>query len=669
MSRKRATLRTPWSCRFASGFTALWLGWILLAATKQLIRFFPPPDAPLNGDAQWTYLPNARALLKAPWDFLTTSPDSYHVAPLGYVWAAVWGADAPRIQLAHCVLFLACVLLMWRCATRLGGRVAGVIATSLLVYHPELVSFIPQVLTEALYLFGLMLFTAAAVEYVLSDRHRGAWLGLAATGLTITLLSRPVLQIFAVLGCALAIGATWYLAHRTSSTNSATERWRRVINRPLCAALFAALLLPAAVIIKNGVYFGVWGLGTGAGSGLYYGVSPNKMGMEPVFSGFDYDAGIVPLAADPTSKGNPLSAQGDEVNKRVALDIIQNTSLRDNAAFFAHKLQAWLFYSTPELHTSYKLRSFRIFEWLAIGFAIGILLPGSRKRPPNAGLRLAGPTGREAERWGICVLLLLLVLAMAFQLTPVLYNTRYNAFFMGPWLLLLAGVGAALVIQMAVQVSLPLTARALLTKNLFGIFLVALMALLPPVLTSYAERHETWAMDPYRPGPTAVMLDGSAMGPVKSVGATEVGQRQWRLDTRRATLVVPFEAAVEKAALSKPLEALWRVRLAVHAEDASEACQKLRLTVSPPASLGDWYDPEPILTLRVDGSLHTYAINGNDVLRPKGSGSLYLTFDCPPGTTVTWAGAELLRSTMPEAARALIQRGEPIDPYRHSEPF
>ena len=117
-SEKSVAQRTLWADRVARSFTFLWLGWILLAATNQLIRFFPPPGAPLNGDAQWTYLPNARAWLKAPWDFLTHSPDSYHVAPLGYLWAAVWGANAPRIQLANCVLFLACVLLIWRCATR-----------------------------------------------------------------------------------------------------------------------------------------------------------------------------------------------------------------------------------------------------------------------------------------------------------------------------------------------------------------------------------------------------------------------------------------------------------------------------------------------------------------------------------------------------------------------
>ena len=69
--------------KFGFYFSALWLAFILVAATKRLIRFFPLPGDQLNGDAYWTYLPNARKLLEQPWNFLTTDPSSYYVAPLG----------------------------------------------------------------------------------------------------------------------------------------------------------------------------------------------------------------------------------------------------------------------------------------------------------------------------------------------------------------------------------------------------------------------------------------------------------------------------------------------------------------------------------------------------------------------------------------------------------
>ena len=78
-------------------FTAAWLAWILHAATKQLIRYFPSADAEINGDAYWTYLPNARKLLADPWTFLTIDPASYYVAPLGYIWACLlYTSPSPR---------------------------------------------------------------------------------------------------------------------------------------------------------------------------------------------------------------------------------------------------------------------------------------------------------------------------------------------------------------------------------------------------------------------------------------------------------------------------------------------------------------------------------------------------------------------------------------------
>lgn len=89
--------------------SAAWLTWILAIAIQRVSRAFPAPGAELNSDARFTYLPSARKLLEAPWAFLTTDPTSYNVAPLGYAWVAVWGADPVRTQLANSVLFLASV--------------------------------------------------------------------------------------------------------------------------------------------------------------------------------------------------------------------------------------------------------------------------------------------------------------------------------------------------------------------------------------------------------------------------------------------------------------------------------------------------------------------------------------------------------------------------------
>lgn len=644
----------------------LWLGWILTAATKRLVRFFPPPDAELNGDAYWTYLPNARRLIEHPWTFLTSDPSSYHVAPLGYLWPAIWGADAAIIQLANCFLFLACVLLMWHCGKRLGGAWAGAVATALLVYHPELISYVPQVLTESIYLFGLMLCLAACTDYVMGTRHPRLALTIAAVGLAITLLSRPVLQIFVLAATVISITGVAYLTWQRRRLLHPLPGWSRFINHRVAIALLAALALPTLFIVKNGACFGVWSLSTGAGSGLYYGVSPFKMGLEPVYSGFKYDAGITPLKALPETKGHPLTKEADRVNALVALNIIRQTSLQDNVLFFAQKLKAWMLYSTPELTISPKLRMFRLFEWFAICTAIFVLAWRMTGRRPSKPAQLSHQQRSPAS---LIFLLLIMVLAcaMALQLTPVLYNTRYNTFFIEPWLMLLCGVSVAIVFQ-------PYVASQSSPASIFGWISIKLpimiaLAGLSVVITKFNIRHESLSMDPYRPGPVATILGRDSIGTPYTHEAESLGNNNWRIVSSPASFSVPLHI-VEPENLTPEvvMDALWRIRIAIDAPNAPRKCAKAKLAVSPAYALQDWYEPEPSLTLRVDGQPHTYAIHGNDQLRPSASGTLTITLSCPAGAIVTWAGAELLRSTLPESARALIQDGTPIDPYFRSEP-
>ncbi|WP_354444001.1 hypothetical protein [Ottowia thiooxydans] len=651
-------------------FSVVCLVLLLSKATRQLIRFFPSPDAPLNNDAYWTYLPNARALLDHPWEFLTEDPASYYVAPLGYIWPALWGADPALIQLANCFLFLTCILMMWRTASQLGGIWAGILATALIVFHPDLTRHIPLVLTESIYLFGLMLLTMSVVEYALNESKPRAALRWAALGLTVTLLSRPVLQIFALAALVAGLASWTALSWLRVNTSFAHAARAIFLNRPVVVAFIAALVLPAAVVLKNGLCFGLWGIGTGSGSGLYYGVSPFKMGLEPVFSGFNYDAGVTPLTVAPETKGNPLALQSERINTRVAFDIVKNTSFLDNTSFFAQKLKAWLFYSTPEMRMSRNLRGFRTFEWLAIGLAALTILISSKRRALNRRLRLPGRPGMERQKIVVLGLLLLGVLGMSLQLTPVLYNTRYNTFFLEPWMILLASVGTAIVLQLPEKFRHLPVARRLVW--LAGKALIVLMlAGMPSVLHRYSLHHESWGMDPYRPGPVAVLLDRSSMGPIHAASASSLGSDRWRLESAPATLTLPLQVVIaDTLAPIQVMDGIWRLRFAVSSPEdgAINACRKATLALTNAHPKQTRYEPLPTLYLKPDSAMHTYAIDGNGEMRPAGSGALSITFHCPPGTIVTWAGAELLKSTLPEAAHALIHQNRAIDPYLRRDP-
>lgn len=638
--------------------SACWMAWVLAVALRKVIHFFPAPDAELNGDAYWIYLPNARAFLADPWGFLTTDVASLYVAPLSYVWPAIWRADAAVIQVANSVLYLLSIVFMWRLAMRLGGLVAAMVATALLAQFPDLASYVPQVLTEPLYMFGLLLFVTSFVEYVYASRWRMAWLFSAAFGLAVTLLVRPVWQIYTLLAF---IGVVGLLAlYRLK------PHWRTgcgaIVNREIAWALAFALFFPVAIVVKNGVSFDYWGISTGAGSGLFYGVSPFKMGVEPVYGGFSYDAGLVSSMAAPVSEGMPLRIQADQAQSRAAFGIVQSTTLQDNLAFFWFKLKAWLLYGVEDLVFQSKLHRYRIFEWLAIFCGVISLVHRrwvSGERAWSTAQKPVEEYGLDARQAGLFAFILLMALAMAVQLIPVLYNTRYNTFLMDLLLMPLAGVGVAIV---ADALSVQSGARWRRIVQIPVAFLVAsLLMMVAKAVTQSAVQHASWSMDPLRPGPSTLVLGREHMEKASMSHAKRTADEMWELSGEtQSVLSVPFT-------LEQPLDfldAIWRFKLTITPPREDRRCQKIHVAVDAPSPDTGWYVPQPIFHAVLDGLPHVYAIRGNGRLRPAASGHLHLIFHCPAGTVVRWHGAQLLRSTMAEAARAWVMEGIPIQPYR-----
>ncbi|RRD58142.1 acyltransferase [Comamonadaceae bacterium OH2545_COT-014] len=641
-------------------FSAAWLAWMLTTALQQVIHFFPAPDAELNGDAYWTYLPNARKFLANPWEFLTTDMASLHVAPLSYLWPAMWGADPVMTQIANSVLYLLSIVLMWHLATRLGGLVAGMVATALLTHFPDLASYVPQVLTEPPYMFGLLLFLTGLAEYLLAPRWRTAWLFAATAGLAITLLVRPVWQIYTLLALAVLVGLLALYRFK--------PQWRldhgAVVNRQTVLALALALALPALVVVKNGVSFSYWGISTGAGSGLFYGLSPFKMGIEPVYGGFTYDAGVVSDMAAPASKGSPLHIQADQAQSRVAFGIIQATTWQDNLAFFWFKLKAWLFYGAEDLVFQSKLHRFRLFEWLAILGGAICLAHGHwvlrRKAGSPAAVAPAGKHLQNARQTGLALFILLMALGMAAQLVPVLYNTRYSTFLMDLLLMPLAGMGAALMAS-ALADRLGPGWRAVLQIPV-ALLVVSLLLAAAKAATQSAVRHASWSMDPARPGPTTLVLGRDHMGTASMSHARRTADGAWVLSGEApSTLSVPFTLTEEPQQFQN---AIWRFKLAMSPPRPDRQCKKIHVALDVPSPEIGWYIPRPIFHAQPDGQPHLYAMRGNGSLRPAASGRLHLVFHCPAGTIVHWHGAQLLRSTMAEAARSLVLEGIPIQPYR-----
>lgn len=654
--------RFPWRGKHRPSLTLslainLALLLILLSATvRRLQRAYPPMDQELNADAYLTYLPNARKLLEAPWAFLTTDPRSYDVAPLTYIWPAILGADRASVQFANGVLFLVALLLFWSFVRRLGGALAAFVAAGMLITHPEIVGYAPQVLTEAQYFFGLTIALYAALRAYTSSKYQKWWLALMVVGLDITLLTRPILKYILLLGIASLGAALWV------NRESVTDERLRI--RSWTIALICSLVLPSAIAIKNGVYFGVWGLGTGVGTGLYYGVSPFKNGSDPAFSNFSFDAGVAPRLVDATTEGHPLDKWSDEINRIIAIETIKQTSIHDNIRFFAFKLKNWLITSTPELVINDNFRRYRIFEWLCIGMVSSILL--TRKL---SGHELLLPGAKTSGRQKVTVYLFLLgiVFIMAVQLTPLLYNSRYASYFIEPWLMVLTGLSVSYFIQGGARRTGSRRYAALISR----VTVVLLLGYAAHELTEHAKRREAWRLDPYRPGPTLPVLGSNQFSAPVGDGMTLRSDGQWEFTQEPSTMRIQLDSTGHPLYRHDPHDAMWRIRFAlmVPGESPPSRCGKILFSVAPHEEDLLWYTPPAWIYASRSPDPTTYMLAANGAWRPTaGISEISLTFNCPVGSTLRWYGMEMRRVSVAEAARDLIEHGTPMNPYLRTEP-
>lgn len=621
---------------------ALLLLLLLWQTGKRLARVFPEPGA-LNSDAYWSYLPNAHKMLEHPWTFLTTDPTSYHVAPLGYIWPALWGADQLNTQLANCALFLISIILFWSFVRQAGGSLAAFLAGAILVGHPDIHDHAAQVLTEAPYFFGFSL-TLFAIGRAMADAtSRRWWLALMAAGLTITLLTRPVLQYMLLVLLLTAVTASLFGSAKSGA-------------RAVAAALAISLLLPAAFIVKNGVYFGFWGIASGSGSGLLYGLSPYKNGAEPVYSNFSYDADVIPHLVDPSIPESALSKRSNGLNQATALEVVRQTHLTDNLAFLGAKLRMWLLTSTPELYIKPKLRWIRLSEWLTIFTCILLAVYRIRRSP----LELPGHRLSLHHKSLLYAGLLTGALLMAVQLSPVLYNTRYASYFIEPWLIAATGISAGYI------VCGNLLPGRKLVRALAGLGLIVLLVYAAHALMQHAVRREVWEIDPRRPGPTAIMVPASALTRLHGTGMEHTSGNAWLFTSSPSTLHISIDGT-DVPSHDRLRDALWRMHFALQIPDAKPTaqCSKAVLTVAPHQANVNWHRPQPILFVRTDGRPRDYMISANGESRPQGHAQVSLTFNCPAGSRLTWQGIELRRSTLTESARDFFLKGAPIDPYLH----
>ncbi len=326
--------------RFASfGNRAVF--WLLLIAIGLnvycVLPYFPMAELP---DALNTYIPHAQALISDKLAFFLDER-SLRVAPMAYIYPALFGADPLSIKIGNTALSCLLVPILYRLGSMLHSRGAGIAAAFLYALSPILAEYKSVVLTEPLFIFLTGLWLMAVAEIVAG---RKAFVPLAGVACGLMILTRGTYIYFLYAILAITLSMCW------------KKEWRQ-IGQKLFIAHGVAVLFPLLVIMKNWYAFGYPAVATGVGSALYFGSHPLTYGYEAPYLFLGYDMGAVTQGFD------HLSIAGDSLLKGVALLMLKQQTLSDILAVYVQKAFAFVFVTKDILSDSvWNQRSLRIME-------------------------------------------------------------------------------------------------------------------------------------------------------------------------------------------------------------------------------------------------------------------------------------------------------------------
>lgn len=615
---------------------------------------------PTQYDAEHTYLPAARAFFEQGWSFMLT-PASYRVVPLGYLWPALWGANPDWIRAANMALWAGCALFLWRATWLFGGRCTAATAMVLLAFT-TLPEYFPTELTEPIFLFGMFGMIHAWSRLVIAEDASWGAIAQAAAMLTVTLLSRPVLQLVAP---AMLLVCIVILRFGSSRSRHLSDETRRTL-RALSLGLGLGLVIPFVLFVKNGLVFGLWGLGTGSGTGLYLGTHPLFQGGEPAYLGFDYDVNSLTLLLANT--GDHLSIAGDRAARNAALLSMQSMSVGESINFYARKLWWWWAQHPMEAigHRSL-LRKLRLFEGFAIATTFAWVLWGAYRLRTHGNRSFATALIKRStsRQWLFAAILLGVLSVMIAQLLPILYNRRYSAALLAPWLIPLAAFSLACLIQ-------PLRIHVFTRKRFWGICLsvphrlelrpvigsLAFIVAMTAVSYQFARKNEHVTINPASMGPTLTQIPIQEAQRISTLGMVADGETQWALTESPAILLFSITPSdIDGLQRTNPFNALWDIKIALDPAKANQSCKYAEFAYQ--TLNGQILQPEnrrPLLVpLVADGEFHHLTTHANRELRPQQPGSLRVVLHCPVGTHVRWRESRLLESRYPWEVAAKVQ--------------
>ena len=529
----------------------------------------------LDFDAKTYYLPYAQQLLNDGLRFFADEK-SLRYPPMAYVYPALFGAEQFAIKIANIVLSCFLVVVLYHIGHLLHSRQAGLFAAFLFALSPMFRDLIPRVLTEPLFLSLVGVWFWCMAEIIINQKHRFALLGGIAFGLAI--LTRGSFYYFLYI----AITTAGVLMLRTDG--EPRRMWQSILLMHLVALSF-----PLIFIVKNWLLFGYPFFATGAGNALYFGSHPLVNGYELPYYGLGYDEGAVTMEHD------HLSVIGDRLLKGVALTMLGERPWTDLLAAYTQKTGAFIFVSKAILpDTLWNIRSLRIME-VTLG-VIGLL--SIRQR----------------------LMQILIGGILAYQIAvhiPLLYAHRYSVGAIDLWLVLLAGIGLATILN-------PRSPGKVIAASLMIFMAVAI-----------GELHRKYSK-PLSPEITKVphqviwQQNGQNLTPIGNIGFMQTEPGKYRLSGEPNALDIPVRGVHQ---LNQAGNYVLSLRLAVIVGTESH-CKKFRVLYKRLVDTGFTDSQSVRLRIENNGEMYDYNIGATLPLALISDGDIRLSFECPPSTQV-----------------------------------
>lgn len=602
---------------------------------------------PVHPDAEHVYLPAAQAWIEQGWSFFL-SPESYRVVPLAYLWPALWGADPVSIRLANVGLWAGCVVFIWCTCRNMWGYLAGFVALAIFATHPLILGYFSTELTEPIFLFGIFGWIYSVSRMIGSEKSID-WIavGIGAASLCVTLLSRPVLQIVAPGIFLLALSFYVVCGYSKNASNGVEENGARCIYFQLAVSTGMGLLIPIALVLKNGFVFGLWGLGTGAGTGLYLGTNPLFQGAEPAFLGLDYDVNI--LARILTGDDDHLALAGDRAAREAAMWQIFRMPFMEGFLFFAKKFWWWMVHHPAQMGSGGVLRKIRFIEWaIVLIYSVVVLkavVAGARKGMADRAMDLKNAL--------FSAFLLCMLMVMLAQLLPILYNNRYGAALLDPWIILLTSFGVAWFAKtVRVRVRIRKNSWAVSLRsgigNSTGWFVFSILFVLLAVVAGnyFSRRPEKIQINPLSMGSKKTIFEIMDVSRASGQKMQEQGEGQWVSTEHVSVLHIAIDKQqVDAIAQANPFNAVWESDFSIAAPDG-RSCKNVEAALR--LENGEVVQPHNtrplILAVRADGVPQKIVFHANHEMRPQAIASLRVVFHCPAGTRIRWGGTRFVES-------------------------